>query len=256
MPLVDPRIIQTLKSLIQGKPFGQVWPTRPSPPPLSKDGRTIALEILRMYVASLVFYKDEGPGKPPRPFTIPEDRFHIEWPSSPRKLTFPCIAVVHGDAEYDAIGLNSYLEEDTANRYGKGTVLQWQSEYQETLELEIWCSSKAVRRAILAGIETAMTPTESYSGLRFRMPGYYDELVVFELMGRKLYDDVDSARNRRRARLKVFMRFTVVALVNQTNFKPQGSGAVDVDEQGLPVTVTEVTADTTGLAALAQNPTD
>ena len=83
-----------------------------------------------------------------------------------------------------------------------------------------------------------MTPTESYSGVRFRMPGYYNELVCFELLGRRIYDDPDSARNRRRLRFKIFMRFNIVALVNAGTLTPVNKINVNVDEDtGLPIAV-------------------
>src|SRR5208282_3391326 len=198
-------------------------------PFLSIDGRTAALHVLREYITNLTFYRFAGPNAPPIAFGIKRENFAIEQPDYVEDEVFPSIAIIADRADYDIIGLVSYVEEDTRDVYGQGTVLQWQSEYTETINLEIYSSKKAERRAILAGLETAFSPTEQYSGLRFKMPEYYDELVCFTLNRREIMDDADSSRNRRKAQLEMEMRFNIVALVNYVDAYPQIKVNVDVD---------------------------
>jgi hypothetical protein len=233
-------IPKSLITNIQGQLWGEVFPTKANPPPQSIDGRTAALYTLRDYVTALTFYRYAGPSAPPIPFSIPPSRFYVEWPDSTVDETFPSMAIVQSRADYDTIGLVSYIEEDTVDVYGKGTVLQWQAEYVETINVEVWASKKAERRAILAACEIAFSPTEQMSGVRFMMPLYFNELVCFTLTRREIMDNPDSARNRRSAQLEIEMRFNVVRLVNALTLQPVVKVNVDVDmDTNLPVDLTQ-----------------
>jgi hypothetical protein len=230
----------SLRSLLQTNttPWGEVWPPKPNPSFLAVDGRTVALNILADYIASLTFFLPGAVGNPPTPFVIPRANVYIEWPDYTEEMPFPSVAVVHSRADYNVIGLVSYVEEDTRDVFAPGTVVQWQSEYTETINLEVWTAKKAQRRSILAGLETAITPTEQMSGLRFKMPDYYNELVCFTLNRREVMDEPDAARNRRRAQLEIEMRFNVVALVNYLPLQTKLLVQTGVDQFGVPVCLT------------------
>jgi hypothetical protein len=227
-------------SLLQGRPFGEIWPPRPNPRAPSKDGRTIALEILAEYIADLTFYRPMKAGCAPQPFNIPTTSFFIEWPDDVVEQPFPAIAVIPGRADYRPIGLTSYVEESTRDMYGKGTVVQWQVEHVETFQLEVHAARIPDRRAIIAGLETAFVPTEQLSGLRFRMPEYYNELVRFVLNGKQLLDDQDAGRSRRKVRFELEMAFNIVALVNYVPLQPVVDTALDVEADNVtPVDTTQ-----------------
>lgn len=238
-----------LRKLLFGSPFGEVFPRKPNPPPKSVDGRTVALRILREYLSALVFYR---PGTvDPRtdvqgdaiPFQIAEDHIHIEMPDNEVALSkYPAIALLsNGEAEYDMIGLTAYVEESTRDRYGFGTVVQWQQEFIEEIAVEIWASSKPERRSILAGLENALVPTEQMYGVRFRMPEYFDQLVCFTPLSRTLVENEDGARNRRTARIIVQMRFNQVALVNYAALTTFLKTESNVDEDtNTPVTLGDI----------------
>jgi len=53
---------------------------------------------------------------------------------------------------------------------------------------------------------------------------------VFQLQDREVVEDDMAVRNRRRARLRVEMRFNVVALVNAVDFEPVITAVADGDE--------------------------
>jgi len=218
----------SLRQILFGSPFGDVYPPRPNPTSLAVDGRTVALRILREYVCNLTFFLPMQKGAKPKPFKIEQNNFHIEWPDYETDLVFPSAIVVPSRARYDAIGLVSYVEETTRDVYKKGTVLQWQGEYVENIQLEVHASSRPERRSIIAGIETALTPTEQMYGLRFKMPDYFNELVCFTLNDRENIDDRMSALKRRRVQLGIEMRFNIVALVNYTQLIPQVVTNTDV----------------------------
>lgn len=233
-------LTSSLRKLLFGSPFGEVFPPRENPQNLAVDGRTVALRILREYITNLNFFLPGAKGsRQVKKFNILPENFHIEWPDHEEDLRFPGIVVVPSRARYDVIGLVAYVEETTRDVYAPGTVLQWQGEYVETIQLEIQASTRPERRSILAGIETAINPTEQMSGLRFRMPDYYNELVCFTLNDRENLDDPFSAKNRRRAQLGIEMRFNIVALVNYSPLTPQVTTNTDVKQpDGTPVDLT------------------
>jgi hypothetical protein len=226
-----------LKALLQGTPFGDLIPPRAPVPAATQqeDGRTAALRVLREYVTQLVFYCPSGEVTPygavgtPTAFQIRPENFHIDWPDSIDDLRFPAAFVMPSRAKYDPIGLVAYIEEETRDRYAPGTVLQWQAEYQEVVNLELWASKMPELRSMVAGIETAISPTEQLSGIRFRMPMYFNELVCFTLNRRENYGEADAARGARRLQLEIEMRFTLVALVNADAFRPEVFTNVDYD---------------------------
>jgi hypothetical protein len=219
-----------VRPLVQGTPWGEVFPPKPNPANPSLDGRTAALYVLRDYITALVFNRYAGPQAPPIPFTIPPANFYVEWPDSTADMVTPSISVTDDRGDYDVIGLVSYIEEDTVDVYAPGTVLQWQAEYIETINLEVHASKKAERRAICAGLEIAFSPTEQMSGVRFQMPLYYDELVCFTMMRRENMDTEDSARNRRTAQIELQMRFNIVRLVNVLDLQAGYTVNTDVNQ--------------------------
>jgi len=236
-----PTLPDAIRKLLFGTPFGEVYPAREPPPPLALDGRTVALRLLRRYLAALTFYRtgatviDPETRQPtagaPVAFAIPENSIHIEWPDYEEDLVFPCISLLAtAPAEMLAIGLTGYVEENSRDVFAPGTIVQWMSEYKENIALEIWASSKAERRAILSGLEAALSPTEQMYGLRFSMPDYFNELVCFTVSNREIFEDPDAARNRRRARLMIEMRFNLVALVNYNPLVGIVKVEVDVDQ--------------------------
>jgi hypothetical protein len=217
--------------------WGEIFPPRANPPPLSVDGRTVALRALRDYVTALTFYRSGGMGKPVIPFRIAPENFHIELPDNPQDTKLPSVVIMGSRADYDVIGLVSYIEEGTLNKFAPGTAVQWQMEHVETINVEIWASAKAERRAILAGLEVAFTPYEQMSGIRFILPDYFNELVCFTIMRREIFDEPDAARNRRRAQIELQMRFNVVTLVNVLPLNSSSTVNTNIDQTtGQPVT--------------------
>jgi len=235
-----PKLSDGLLKLFQGTPWGAVgFPPKPNPPPPAADGRTACLRILARYISELTFFREGDVDRTtkkrgaPIDFQIPLDDIHIEWPDNESDLRFPSIAFISGNVPvaYETIGFSTYLQEDSRDVYAKGTVIQWQSEYIENLVIEIWCAKKAERRAILAGLEAAFSPSEQSYALRFRVPDYFNQLVSFSLEQRELFDEPDNVLNRRRARLTLDMRFTLVSLVNYLPVTVQAEVAVDADPQ-------------------------
>lgn len=219
-----------IKGVMQGRPWGDVEPPLPSPPGMHIDGRTAALRILRRYMSELTFFRsgdritdataeaDEVYG-PPVAFRVPEKNIHIEHPDNVDQMELPAIVVIPGQGTYESLGLGTVIDESTRDRFAPDTAVLLTSEYRETIQLEVWGAGKAERRAVIIGLETALTPTEFMAGVRFRMPAYFDQLVLFSLGGRRIVEE-DAGRNRRRALLDVEMSLNVCSLVNVVDLKP------------------------------------
>lgn len=220
-------------------PFGDVFPAKANPPPLAVDGRTVALRLFKQYICSLDFYREMAKGQKPQHFRIDPQNFEIEWADEVKDLNTPGCVVLDQPATYEVIGLTSYVEEDSINKYAFGTVVQWQSEYTETFLLEIHASKKPERRSLLAGIEVMLSPTEQMYGLRLRMADYFDQTVCFTLSKRRLNEDNMSSLNRRKATIEIEMRFNLVALVNATSLSVRATANTDVDQStNVPVDLT------------------
>lgn len=232
-----PKLSKEIREILQGNPFGDVYPPRPNPPAPVVDGRTAALRLLKKYFQELIFRRSggrdprSGAELPPIEFRIPERDIHVEWPDNVEEVHLPAIAFLStAAATYEAIGMVSYVEEASRDVYQKDTILIWLSEFVETFVIEIWAETKSQRRAMLAGIEQAMTPTEQMYGLRFRMREYFDQFACFSMVDRELVDDEFATKNRRRAKIRVELRYNVVALVNATDFQPVVTVVADADE--------------------------
>lgn len=229
-----------VRKLIQGTPFGEVYPPRPRPKQALDDGRTAALRILKRYISELTFRRRGMKFGPPIPFKVRADNIHIEWPDYEVINEYPSIVFKQiNQGDYEAIGLTAYTQEETRDKFGYGTVVQQQSEYVEEFALEIHASLKPERRALVKGLEEALVPTEQMYGIRFRMPDYYDQTVRFTLNGRMLEETPDSAKHRRVATLKIEMSYVVASLVRYETLKPTVAVVVDIDES----TGTEVVLD-------------
>lgn len=220
-----------LRALIWGQPFGDVYPPRPDviPPPF--DGRTAALDVLKLYLSEIVFYRAGDTNGPPIAFKIDPANIEIEPADGVKDAARPCLTFIPGPGSSEALGLGAYTEESSRDVYGAGTVVQWQAEYIETFQIEVVAPQRAHRRAIVAGIQRWLSPTENMYGLRLRMPTYYDQLVCFVVQRRTLSTDyVEENKKRRRALIEVEMRLTEVALVNYSSTQP--TTRVDVKPAG------------------------
>lgn len=252
-----------VKNLLVGQPFGVTYPDRRAPPPPALDGRTAALRVLRRYLSELIFTRtgDKNTTKGIE-FQISEKHIYIEWPDHEVDVKdLPVIALLSGGpAEYEMVGLGSTVDEASINKFAPNTLLQVQSNYIETVFIDVLSSTKQERRALLQGIVTALSPTEFMYGLRFRMPDYYNEVVTFAVQKSTVIEDEDSARGRRMVRIEVQMYFHIVVLQAADPLVPVIQVLVDADpeaEDGEVVLYTpEGDEDTRGEEAAVGEPTE
>lgn len=219
-----------LRDLLVGQPLGATLPERSAPRFPAADGRTAALRILRSYVAELTFWSAPR-GKKPEAFRIqPKDvgsgdvkeSFFIEGADKVDDLVMPSIVALPTNRVARVVhSFGTNVMESTRDVYGKGTVLvDLGTSYTEVVPLELWATNSAERRALLAGMRVALSPTENRPSLKLRMPDYFDRVATFTLLG-EIRDDSDAALDRRKAQIDVDVRFQEVGLVNYVGFRPQ-----------------------------------
>lgn len=238
-----PNFSPELRRVIVGNPWGEVHPSRPPPPPPPYDGRTAALRVLKKYISELTFFRSggvdgDGTAKDPIPFQIATRDIHVEWPDDEATLRLPSIALLGAGApaDYDNLGMTTNVEEDSVGKYGPGTVLIDIAEHTENVAIEIWAETKPQRRAILAGLEQALSPLEQMAGIRFRCPDYYDQFACFSMNTKEYVDDETAVFARRKARIVAQLRIKVVRLVNVEFLNPVPTMVVDANEDtGEPV---------------------
>jgi hypothetical protein len=121
--------------------------------------------------------------------------------------------------------------ECTRDVFGKGTVL-WDlgTSYQETIALEVWTQDALQRRAVLRGLRIGFSPLEGVPSLKLRIPGYYDRVATFTMLGEQR-DDSDAPEDRRKVQVDVDLRLPEVRLANYASFRPRTRVDVsDADE--------------------------
>lgn len=224
-----PLFSAALARILRGTPFGAVFPPRPPPPNPSVDGRTHALRALRTYLREVTFQLPDPPHGT-KSFRIEhsptQPRIHIGRPDWAQELLLPSIVFTAGEQEYLPIGLTPQTFEDSRDRYGAGTVLTCSYEYQEKVGVEVWASTKAQQRALLAGVEAALQPVEEFAGIRLVLPDFYAETARFTPLSRTNVDDDDAGRRRRRTDLVFEMNFNLVRLVRYVEVRPQATADV------------------------------
>jgi len=173
-------------------------------------------------------------------FQIPIKDIHISWPDYEEALQFPSIVLLSGRGQYMPLGMGDTFDNETEDKYKRGTIVQLLSEYVEDFTIEIWANKRPELRSIVAGIEAALSPNDGQYGIRFRVPAYFNQLVLFTISDINITEDADSAMNRRKARMSMQMRFNQCALVNYAKVTPFVSAVVDGLADGEAIVLVEL----------------
>jgi len=223
--------------LIPGTRWGDVYPCNPISIKnrSGDDARTAAMRVLKDYFAELTFWRTGGVCQPPIPFKVHPDAIYIGQPDNDVDLQLPVIMFDHAEEEYNGFGFTPDVIESTRDVYQFGTVLLHHYTQQEEFIIEVWSAKQPERRALVAGLQTAFMPSDEYYGLRFRLPEYFDQPVVFTPMSNMRIDD-EAIRGRRIFKMKVEYRIEVVTLVAYAELNPQA--VVNTYEQGDPTAMT------------------
>lgn len=210
-------------------PVGTVYPVIPKPPPVTTDARTSALKVLREYISELTFYK---PGinnsNQNISFQIPFDQIHIDQPDNETSEVYPTIVFEPGNVE---LWYSGYFDEQSMDEFGKGTVLFVHGEQIEHITVRIKTMFRADRRAVMAGLERALSPFEQiWGGMRlFCGSDYYNQTPGFFIDTTRVIDGPESANNRREATISLSMHVQIVELVNYKAIIPLTPTTTDGD---------------------------
>lgn len=192
-----------------------VYPEQETPQLPDRDARDYALRRLRDYICSLVFRRTNAPGMEPIPFRLPPESVMIEQPDDVRDAPLPGVGFIPGRGVHETFGLGPpVVIESSKGIAGPDTALLRNGDYVETFTIEVWGSKKAERRALLAGLKSALRASDGSSGIYLSLPDYFNQTAGFELIESQPIDADEVSRNRRRAHLMVTMRVCEVTLIN------------------------------------------
>lgn len=218
-----------MPKFIQGSTLNDVLPRRPRPPLPDRDARDYALRRLREFLSVLNYRRTAAPGEEPIAFRIPKSNIHVYQPDDIVNLPLPGFAFVPGRGFHETYGLGPpAILESTRDVYGPGTALVRFSDYVETFTLECWAGKHAERRAMMAGVKTALRQNDGSYAIKLTLPEYFDQVAEFSLDESYYVDGDQVVRNRRRGHLFVGLRVVEVGLANFNELNPvlQGPGGV------------------------------
>lgn len=232
-----PTFFERIKGIVEGTVYGDVTPRREAIPVPAVDARTAALRALKAYFAELTFWRAGAEDCPPIGFCVDPKNIQVEVPDGKWVRVMPSIAFVAGPFEFQTLSQQPY--ERSRDQFGPGTVLIRKFCYVEQLQIEVVASVRAERRAMLAGIQVAMSPSDEFAGLRLTAKDFFGMPASFMLQRGTLQEEPNAARGRRIGRLATKMSIEVVQLYNYRTMKPfvRVNTDLDVDAPTAPFSV-------------------
>jgi len=201
--------------------FGRANPRNKERPLPAYDARTHALMRFADFLAALEWSIPGNINEPDKPLTIPRSDIYVDQPDDPASLNFPSIAFLPARGTHDQYSLGpSDLDEESFDKYGRGTALLRLGEYIELFMIEAWGSHVSERRSILAGVGAVLRISQRSNALQLSLPSYFDRIASFSLVDSQYIDDPDVVRGRRRGQVAIELRVPEVLLVDAITMKP------------------------------------
>lgn len=213
------------EGLLADEAFGDVVPRPPPGEPTvyipADDVRDACMARFREFLSKLRFTRI-GPSGELAGYNIPIERIFEEQPPDVTRLDMPCISFLPQVESYEALSLGpGNALEETADKYGKGTVVVETANYSEKLTVEVWGSSEAMRRSVRAGIKTALQNSAVSGAMRLTLPKFFDQVASFALVEAENANDApEIIKNRRRAMVFVQVNAVDCHLVRYVPFQP------------------------------------
>jgi hypothetical protein len=201
----------------------EIFPAVEVPLP-TETARHAMVRALKEWFATLKFKRPDtrGPGVEGEPFVVKAPNILEEWPDPEKKLVYPSIAITEGTGVHETLGLTPIVDEASYNVYSPFTALVQLAEYAETLQITLWAADRGERRALLAGLVSAMNPVPNQYGFKLKVSReYFDRIATFQLVREQLIDGEETVRNVRRADLFVEARIPVVKLMPFRELDPR-----------------------------------
>lgn len=133
-----------------------------------------------------------------------------EWPDPSVQLDMPCISIITKKPTYSPFMPTEYHAVPTPgvdqNATPKNTVDILVGEWDQPLQLDLWCKSKEERSQIFDEFFKAFTPAtvDIPNGLSLQLPNYYNVWCRFDIDTYDYLDDEGSVqRSERRATISV-----------------------------------------------------
>jgi len=205
---------------------------------------TPGLKISSLYAAQLAVaamldgmvatVKDDesvAEGRTPDTRRVELSRIYIDWPPNEAQLEPPqatILEVVEQDFG-DEVSSARYLEE-TADKYGEGTVVFRQAFSQVTLAVHMVLGHRDDRRAFRAELEDWLSePQSDRMGRQVIVPAYYGAQVMVGLMSLQNQDDGDAAQKNIFTLIAgIVCRVPVLRLVQRpTRLRPRVDAGVE-----------------------------
>lgn len=175
------------------------------------DPRGAMLDALKAYVEGIEYLRP-GPGG--ARFRVKPENVIPEWPDAGFEFEYPSISFGPGAGEDETIGLTPIVDEGSFGVYAPGTAIVQLAEYVERLQVTVWAADRFERRAMLAGLRSAFTPTEGQGCVRLRTTKeYFERVAVFAWESVEVIDGEESVRGQRRADIYLDARIPVVRLM-------------------------------------------
>lgn len=200
--------------------LGRVFPSLPLKPLPDKGARFHGLSRLKEFIGRLTFQRTIA-GDKTQSFKVPRDKIQIFTPdTAAENPQLPGIAFIPGSYSYDEKWVYSLgrAEEDdnTIDKYGKGTALVLLGYYTEDFTIESVAAKYPTVRGINEGIRQAMRQFADGRMLYLKCPDYFDQEACFTIISGAGYspDMASEVLGRRTAHLQVEFWIPEVVLIN------------------------------------------
>lgn len=160
-------------------------------------------------------------------------RVFFDWPRAEEDgVPIPSVTIAQdGEGMYDHKGLTNTLDEETADKYGEGTVLKNVGLLNAPIQLVFMLATKDDRSGVRRAVEDAFLdePSDERQGRRIVVAPYYDQVVRYSLVGQSYPDDDESAQaNQWLLVSRLVAEVPVVKLVRSPSRVPPPSPALSV----------------------------
>lgn len=146
-----------------------------------------------------------------------------EFPDPNQRLKYPSLSIFSGDPQHQAFPPTK-VSQTTPDTQGRVVVTQFVGEYDLTMQLDLWCSSKPERDLYIGKVLNAinaqsmdLTGKRNPTGLSLQLANYFGEWARYDIDGHSYRDD-EQAAERRERRAKIRLLANVREITQRTYY--------------------------------------